>query len=388
MSRCTTGALGGAASGLALGFVAGWLVCIRFHPVLHHQMMRLAQPADLQPIEPTARNAGSQREEPLQAVSLTTVGYREQVLLQRIYPLHADGVHWQSLSLRKYHVVLVTGPQRSGTTWAACALANTLGYTLYDERHPLTAGNDTLVALRRAFAYAREQRVGAVIQSPMATSILHELPLFPSLAIIFIARHCLDVFRSQNRVMPARGGWTCVAGRTKGVLASTRLRHAGEPYIHANCSSAYTCRTEACFYTVHYPIEWCATDSWCAVLAELRKYRRRPELRPYFDERDMICTIKQHAWQRHQRPVLERQARVPAAAMGAVSMQRPLISTVDWESFRTHPLWQTEEQRSNLSIKRTAGACAGMLRAATPLRTRRHVHDWLQRAKNSEHAHT
>jgi len=336
MSRCTTGALGGAASGLALGFVAGWLVCIRFHPVLHHQMMRLAQPADLQPIEPTARNAGSQREEPLQAVSLTTVGYREQVLLQRIYPLHADGVHWQSLSLRKYHVVLVTGPQRSGTTWAACALANTLGYTLYDERHPLTAGNDTLVALRRAFAYAREQRVGAVIQSPMATSILHELPLFPSLAIIFIARHCLDVFRSQNRVMPARGGWTCVAGRTK----------------------------------------------------ELRKYRRRPELRPYFDERDMICTIKQHAWQRHQRPVLERQARVPAAAMGAVSMQRPLISTVDWESFRTHPLWQTEEQRSNLSIKRTAGACAGMLRAATPLRTRRHVHDWLQRAKNSEHAHT
>ena len=83
------------------------------------------------------------------------------------------------------------------------------GYALYDERHPLTAGNDTLVALRRAFAFAREQKVGAVIQSPMATSVLHELPLFPGLAIVFLARNCLDVFRSQNRVIPQRGGWTC-----------------------------------------------------------------------------------------------------------------------------------------------------------------------------------
>jgi hypothetical protein len=44
----------------------------------------------------------------------------------------------------------------------------------------------------------------------------HARPSCAGLAIVFLARNCLDVFRSQNRVMPHRGGWTCVAGRTKG----------------------------------------------------------------------------------------------------------------------------------------------------------------------------
>ena len=82
-------------------------------------------------------------------------------LLKKIFPLHDEVVSWDSLSkqLSTHHVVLVTGPQRSGTTWVACALASHLGYKLYDERHPITGGNDTLVALERAFAYARQQPV-------------------------------------------------------------------------------------------------------------------------------------------------------------------------------------------------------------------------------------
>ena len=39
-----------------------------------------------------------------------------------------------------------------------------------------------------------------VIQSPMASVILHLLPLFDGLLVLFMARNCLDVFRSQNKV--------------------------------------------------------------------------------------------------------------------------------------------------------------------------------------------
>lgn len=317
---------------LFLGFTAGWLAAKQRLPLVatHNSAATIASCSLQQSAQQPALTSPSVR-------SLTPAPARDEAsLIDRIYPLHDDGVSWDSLSLARYRVVLVTGPQRSGTTWAACALASSLGYTLYDERHPLTAGNNTLVSLRRAFTFARQQPRGAVIQAPMATSVLHELPIFPGLAIVFIARHCLDVFRSQNRVMPHRGGWTCVAGRTK----------------------------------------------------ELRKYRMREELRPHFDERDMVCTIKQHAWQRYQRPFLERRASADkrrAAAYAGAGL--PLSATVDFASFATHPLWHGEDERRNLSIKRTAGAhCAKLIKASTPLRSQRHVRQWAAEIELAEAA--
>jgi len=251
-------------------------------------------------------------------------------MLERIYPLHDQAVHWDSVPLSRHKVILVTGPQRSGTTWAACVLALHYGFALFDERHPLTAGNDTLVALRRAFALVREQPVGAVIQSPMATSLLHELPIFPGLAIVFLARNCLDVFRSQNRVMPHRGGWTCVAGRTK----------------------------------------------------ELRKYRTRPELLPHFDERDMVCTIKQHVWTRFQRPLLERRAQAEHGRYAGAGLG--LVATIAFDSFSSHPMWREADQRANLTIKKAAGTCGRVLKRATPLRSKERVRDWAALADAAE----
>ena len=61
-------------------------------------------------------------------------------MLERIYPLHDQAIHWDSVPLSRHKVILVTGPQRSGTTWAACVLALHYGFALFDERHPLTAG--------------------------------------------------------------------------------------------------------------------------------------------------------------------------------------------------------------------------------------------------------
>ncbi|KAL3933947.1 MAG: hypothetical protein SGPRY_000057 [Prymnesium sp.] len=78
-------------------------------------------------------------------------------VLEKIYPLHNSAVGWEELDFRPYHIILVTGPQRSGTTWVACTLATDLGYELYDERHPITGGNDTLTSLKRALGYLLTQ---------------------------------------------------------------------------------------------------------------------------------------------------------------------------------------------------------------------------------------
>jgi hypothetical protein len=336
---------------LAVGFASGWIAAYRAthvdtlstrmapscslsvteQPVAARKLLDGTRMQQANESQPTAAGVAHRPIEP----SLTpSPKLADSSLIGRIYPLHSSGVRWDSLPLSNHHVILVTGPQRSGTTWVSCALASSLGYSLYDERHPLTAGNDTLVSLRRAFTYARTQSRGSIIQAPMATSVLHELPLFPGLVILFIARHCLDVFRSQNRVMPHRGGWTCVAGRTK----------------------------------------------------ELRKYRLRAELTPHFDERDMICTIKQHAWQRFQKPVLEQRVRdasrrQPYSGSGLA----PLPATIDFASFRSHPLWHGEAERRNLTIKRTAGAhCARLLRASTPPRNKARLTQWAESITESQ----
>ena len=239
-------------------------------------------------------------------------------LLRRVYPLHDAAAQWQDVPFERYQVILVTGPQRSGTTWAACALASQLGYTLLDERHPITGGNNTLRALQRTFAYLRSRNMSAVVQSPMGTKDLHLLPSWPGLLVAFMARNCLDVFLSQNKVDRREGGWTCSAGRTR----------------------------------------------------ELRKYLNRPDLRPHFDEKDMICKVKQDVWQSYQEPLLRRHAAERIAEYGELN----LSATVDFASFRSHPLWLRGEQRTGLRIKSTN--CA--LVKATPRRSRNATRLWVE----------
>ena len=254
----------------------------------------------------------------------------DNALLARVYPLHATAVPWQSVAFERHPVILVTGPQRSGTTWVACALATQLGYTLYDERHPITGGNNTLRALRHAFSYAQSQEGGAVFQSPMATPILHELPRFSGLLVVFIARNCIDVFRSQNKVNRRAGGWTCAAGRTKelGKYLGTR------PGFEQN----------------------------------------KAELAPYFDDRDMICKVKQDVWMRYQQPQLaHHEATHPDdyAARG-----RNLSVTVSFESFSDHPLWLQDDSRVTLDIKKTN--CR--LVSTTPRRSKASLAKWMAEA--------
>ena len=154
-----------------------------------------------------------------------------------------------------------------------------------------------------------------MIQSPMGTKDLHLLPSWPGLLVAFMARNCLDVFLSQNKVDRRAGGWTCSAGRTR----------------------------------------------------ELRKYRNRPDLRPHFDERDMICKAKQDVWRAYQQPLLRAQAARPEYD------GLNLSATVDFDSFRSHPLWLGRNQRKGLAIKTTN--CE--LVKETPERTRWSTRRWM-----------
>jgi hypothetical protein len=124
------------------------------------------------------------------------------------------------------------------------------------------------------------------------------------------------VRRSQNKVDKRQGGWTCSAGRTR----------------------------------------------------ELLKYRNRPDLRPHFDDRDMVCKIKQDVWRSFQSPLLRARA-ASAAGFG----KRNISVTVDFDSFRSHPLWLRGEQRRGLGIKSTN--CD--LVASTPERTAWSTQRWM-----------
>jgi len=44
-------------------------------------------------------------------------------------------VSWRDVPFKRYAKIIVTGPERSGTTFVASALAATLEHTLVDEAH-------------------------------------------------------------------------------------------------------------------------------------------------------------------------------------------------------------------------------------------------------------
>ena len=185
--------------------------------------------------------------------------------MQRVFPLWREAVDWETIEWPKYSKIIISGPQRSGTTWFAGSLAKHLDYVHLDE------GTKTLLRDEKGDLTIQVTGGGAksihdltailrspdrvVMQRPQWSHALHTLPAHPDLFVVFLARNCLDVFRSQNRIMSdplgkSDTGWTCKFGRT---------------------------------------LEW----HWYHLDQELAA--------SIDDEHDMICTMKQQAYQRTQR---------------------------------------------------------------------------------------
>jgi hypothetical protein len=209
----------------------------------------------------------------------TTAAAKEA--LEQVYPLHAVAQDLPSVDwLKKFERILITGPQRSGTTFLAQTLAEMLGLVWLDEfrecsfarkssfytddhgvglLHPQplldTPTNKTLTNItcsghNRETLSILDARANFVAQRPTVTAQLQNIQADGKLLVIFIARNCLDVFRSQNRI-----NWTC-----------------------ANWGRNY----------------------------QIEQYAKRPELGPFYDRLDMVCKVKQNVWRKYQQPLLAK----------------------------------------------------------------------------------
>src|SRR4051812_34302210 len=91
--------------------------------------------------------------------------------------------------LRSAKQILVTGPQRSGTTIGARILAQELGLKFYPEE---STGPYNL----RRTCQLLDQETDFVLQSPGMAAYCHLL----GIAVVFMRRDVLDIRRSEDRV--------------------------------------------------------------------------------------------------------------------------------------------------------------------------------------------
>lgn len=223
-------------------------------------------------------------------------------LLDRVFPLHSLVEELPSKQyLKKFTHLIVTGPQRSGTTFVAKVLADALKYKHVDELenvelHHAQTCNHSNYTFSRDPEHSKFQckncwselfisRESIVAQRPVYSHLLHELPELllseacatpkEKILIIFMARNCLDVFRSQNKILHMDGGgWTCKFGRA---------------------------------------VEW-------------KNYRDSPKLEAHIDLRDMICKIKQDSWKNYQYMRLKK-GGIPVLTLGYDLLQISWIRT-------------------------------------------------------------
>ena len=195
-------------------------------------------------------------------------------LLAETFPAFHIAVSWEAIDWGQYRHILVTGPQRSGTTFFAAALAMRLGMThidedgcvrLYDRR-----GRPFMSRGRYddSFLHSNES---IVAQRPALSAQVHRMRLLGDQdAVVFVARFCPDVFRSQNSIM------------VDGSIHHNTIDNA------SRVDTGWTCR-------------FGRREEWLS-------YWARPELRSFFTPTDSLCKIKQDVWMKYQRHVLGARA--------------------------------------------------------------------------------
>jgi len=100
-------------------------------------------------------------------------------------------------SLAGFTKIVVTGPQRSGTTICANMIAHDLGLPCVDERGVTPFWlKDRGKTISRIKAKLRENRL--VLQSPSAAAFCHELPA--NVAVVYMIRPVEDIIKSQQRI--------------------------------------------------------------------------------------------------------------------------------------------------------------------------------------------
>lgn len=123
--------------------------------------------------------------------------------------------------LSPFEKIIVTGPQRSGTTLVAAAIAHDLGYYFYPEEQIRVW---ELWRVRRLF----KRTTNLVLQAPAICRYVHQFSA-PEVAIVLVRRDIEDIIASQERV-----DWTGEArelrqyGLKQGAIADIKYRYWDE----------------------------------------------------------------------------------------------------------------------------------------------------------------
>lgn len=104
------------------------------------------------------------------------------------------------LSVLKQHpVILVTGPHRSGTTFASKVVASETGYRLIDESRWATHHNHNVWTFRRMVDYLMTQPRSVVMHHPGATPWVHLLEPW-AVAVVMVRRPVDEIVLSEDRI--------------------------------------------------------------------------------------------------------------------------------------------------------------------------------------------
>tara|TARA_Y100000310_G_C20361274_1_gene659083 strand:+ start:120 stop:746 length:627 start_codon:yes stop_codon:yes gene_type:complete len=100
--------------------------------------------------------------------------------------------------LKKYNIIIVSGPQRSGTTYCSYILSKNLSYSNIDETIYNTHDEDHFLSL---FNQNNTQpSSGIVIQAPAMSHLLHKINANNKLIVLFMRRNNKEIFRSEDRI--------------------------------------------------------------------------------------------------------------------------------------------------------------------------------------------
>lgn len=130
---------------------------------------------------------------------------------------------FQTIQLKKFSKILVSGPQRSGTTFLSNVLSEDLNYKLYDELKTV----DSFLDIKHE----------SVSQAPSMSSLLHKIPEQSGVVVIFVSRNCNDIIASCEKLKWGEINWNNYHG---GEIAERGiLNHNCPNYLNKNTHSSY-----------------------------------------------------------------------------------------------------------------------------------------------------
>ena len=128
-----------------------------------------------------------------------------------------------TIQLKKFSKILVSGPQRSGTTFLSHVLSEDLNYKLYDELKTV----DSFLDIKHE----------SVSQAPSMSSLLHQIPEQKGIVVIFVSRNCNDIIASCEKLKWGETNWNNYHG---GEIAERRILTRNCPnYLNKNAHSSY-----------------------------------------------------------------------------------------------------------------------------------------------------